>query len=90
MTKKDDLQAVANPLDKYIFFEAQIGNDLYLREDELRLIEPPVEGCPAWRITYDQGEGPITLFVANDPIHLYGKPVAVAAPLDEEEPSAEE
>jgi hypothetical protein len=86
----DAVQAPANLLDEYQIDEAQFG-DFSLRGDELIAIEPPVKGFPAWKVTFEQGEGPRVLISANASLFLVGalrvKPVVQEV---EEEPSADE
>ena len=81
----DDLQAVAN-FNDYIIDEVQVG-DFSLRGDELRGIEIPTKGMPAWRFSYDQGDGIKVMFAVNLPIVFSGKKIE---PLKIEGEEAEE
>jgi hypothetical protein len=69
----DDVQVVAD-FNDYLIDEVQVG-DFSLRGDELRSIEVPRKGLPAWKFSYDQGDGLKVMFAANVPIVFSGKKI---------------
>ena len=70
----EELQVVAEDFNGYFIDEVQVG-DFMLRGDELRGIEVPRKGLPAWKFSYDQGEGTKVMFAVNVPIVFSGKKV---------------
>jgi len=69
----EELQALAD-FNDYIIDEVQVG-DFGIRGDELRGIEVPRKGLPAWKFSYDQGDGIRVMFAVNVPIVFSGKKV---------------
>lgn len=67
----EEVQAVVNPFNDYLIDEMQVG-EFTLRGDELRGIEAPRKGLPAWRIKYDQGDGIKVMFATGVPIVFSG------------------
>lgn len=83
----EEVQALANPFNDYMIDEINVG-DLTLRGDELRGIEAPRKGLPAWKIKYDQGDGVKVLFATGVPIVFSGAEIVKVE--EAEEFSAEE
>ena len=69
-----ELQVVAEDFNGYLIDDVQVG-EFGIRGDELRGIEVPRKGCPAWKFSFDQGDGVKVMFATNVPIIFSGKKI---------------